>query len=545
MSKPGIGGRHALLVATGQYEDKTLDSLRAPTGDVEALGQVLSDPNIGNFEPDLPVVDRTSYEVSERIERFFEGRRPGDMLLLYISCHGLLSPNRRLYFAATNTRREVLRTTAVPDSLVAELMHNTRAGRVILVLDCCHSGAFGRGVVTKGGTGVGIEHRFDHGRGRATLTASDELEYAFEADKPADLGASHRSVFTEALVTGLKTGAADINGDGHVSLDELYDYLCDEVRERNPNQTPGMSGDFRGDIFVARSRRAPRTGDLPPELDAAIASRYAGIREGAVRALVQILESGDENFGEPARRALMRLADDDTKAVSAAAGQALGQQGNEKASRRRAAPQQKSAPASPKTRQRRAAARQETPPASPIPRHDALTMAELRARLPDLTPEQLRQAKRYEKRHKHRKTVVSAIDRRLSSGGSRPKKRTPNAPPSRKLWTSELLERGEGVRVLRASLPQDDHVIRMTFGGAWDRIEVDGQQVRLKHEKSGKFPGTGNIAYSFDIVDGGRVSRATVYLRVRPVWRKARPEDPPGFIKGLMLDVDGKLLWKE
>ena len=244
----------------------------------------------------------------------------------YISCHGLLSPNRRLYFAATNTRRELLRTSAIPDSLVADVMQHTRAGRVILILDCCHSGAFGRGLATKGGTGVGIEHRFDQGRGRATLTASDELEYAFEADGRPDLGTDHRSVFTDALVTGLKRTRRSQWRRPRVIRRTVRTYCV--TRSENTRFEPDAGNVRRLPRRHLCRPIAPTFADgrwggaaggscTPPRT-----SRFAGVREGAVREL-DLLAARDERLGEAARTALRTLADDDSKAVSSAAAKAL------------------------------------------------------------------------------------------------------------------------------------------------------------------------------------------------------------------------------
>ena len=43
---------------------------------------------------------------------------------------------------------------------------------------------------------------------------------------------------TAAIVQALATGDADRGGDGWVSVDELYDYIYDEVRARTTLQTP-------------------------------------------------------------------------------------------------------------------------------------------------------------------------------------------------------------------------------------------------------------------------------------------------------------------
>jgi hypothetical protein len=49
----------------------------------------------------------------------------------------------------------------------------------------------------------------------------------------------------------------------------------------------------------------------------------------------------------------------------------------------------------------------------PIPGYDDLTAAQITKRLTDLTPAQLRKVRDYERRHDARKSVLSAIERKL------------------------------------------------------------------------------------------------------------------------------------
>jgi hypothetical protein len=316
------GRRRALLVATGSYADPALAALRAPTGDVASLAAVLGDEEIGGFEVQQ-LIDRPAEDLRREIETFFGDGRPQDLLLLYVSGHGVLSQSRRFYFATANTSLQLLRSTAVEDGFVNDVMQSSRARSIVLVLDCCHSGAFGKGLVPKSTTTVDVEHRFE-GRGRVTLSASTELEYAFEETDPSGINeldpAAPGSLFTRSVVDGLRSGDADIDEDGRISVDDLYDYVCRRVRERSVHQTPGMAGDVRGQIVIARSSRRSA---LPPELTRAVESNMAGIRAGAVDELKALLAAGGAEAAA-ARGALERLAEDDSRRVAAAALAALG-----------------------------------------------------------------------------------------------------------------------------------------------------------------------------------------------------------------------------
>jgi uncharacterized caspase-like protein len=55
-------------------------------------------------------------------------------------------------------------------------------------------------------------------------------------------------VFTAAVVKALETGEADRDQDRWISVRELYDYVCDEVREITPNQRPNMLSHLEGEL---------------------------------------------------------------------------------------------------------------------------------------------------------------------------------------------------------------------------------------------------------------------------------------------------------
>lgn len=101
----------------------------------------------------------------------------------------------------------------------------------IAVLDACASGAFTR---IKGGK-ARPPFRIDASsaaRGHAFLTSSAANESAQESDR---LGASY---FTHYLVSALR-GAADLSGDGRVTLNEAYQFAFAETLGRTVGTTGG------------------------------------------------------------------------------------------------------------------------------------------------------------------------------------------------------------------------------------------------------------------------------------------------------------------
>jgi len=317
------GNRSALIIASDSYTDPGLQRLRAPASDAQALAGVLRDPDIGGFQV-RTLLNEPAHEVTLAVEEFFADRRPDDLLLLHFSCHGVKDEGGELYFAAANTRMRRLAATAVPAEFVNRRMGRSRSRRIVLLLDCCYAGAFERGMTARAGAGMDIEEQFG-GRGRAVITASSAMEYAFEGDELADARQQAPSVFTSALVEGLETGEADRDQDGLVALDELYDYVYDRVRAVTPNQTPGKwTFGVQGELVIARRSRPVTTpAPLPPELQEAADSPFAGVRAGAVPELARLLRSRHAGLALAARLTLEGLADDDSRATAATAAAAL------------------------------------------------------------------------------------------------------------------------------------------------------------------------------------------------------------------------------
>jgi hypothetical protein len=248
-----VGKRLGLLIGNSVYRDNTLARLAAPDVDVGDLADVLLDPEVGGFD-DVNVIVNVSAAIARRaISDFFSTKDREDLLLLYFSCHGVLDENGRLYFAFKDTEHQLLRATSISAAYITDEMNASRSQRQVLILDCCHSGAFARGAKGAAGASVGTATAFEGtGYGRVVLTATDATQYAWEDDQVS--GEALNSLFTRYLVEGLQSGEADINKDGRITVDELYDYIYPRVVKQTPKQTPGKwSYKEQGEIVIASS----------------------------------------------------------------------------------------------------------------------------------------------------------------------------------------------------------------------------------------------------------------------------------------------------
>lgn len=314
--------RFALIIGSSEYEDAGLAQLKAPDADVTALDEVLRSAEIGGFDEVKTLVNEPFAAIYPEIAHFFAAKKRDDLLLLYFSGHGVLDDQGRLFLALKNTRRELLRGTAIPATFVSDEMDGSNSRRQILVLDCCHSGAFARGAKGVVGASVGTAATFaGTGYGRVVLTATDATQYAWEGDQV--IGQAQKSVFTRYLIQGLQTGEADADRDGKVTLDELYDYVYARVVNETPRQTPGKwTFKEQGEIIIARNP-ITKAAELSAELQQSIEDPRPWVREGVVRELDQLLQGSHIGLVLAAYEALKQLAEDDSLRVSAAAAKSL------------------------------------------------------------------------------------------------------------------------------------------------------------------------------------------------------------------------------
>ncbi|WP_405143891.1 type VII secretion protein EccCb [Sphaerisporangium sp. NBC_01403] len=253
------GRRIALLVATDGYVDPGLHQLRVPARGASQLAQLLKDPAIGRFDFVRELSNRPKEELEEAIEESLSDRSPDDLVLLYLSCHGIRNDAGRLFFATMGTQLRRPHTTAIPAAFLHHLLDECEARTKIVLLDCCYSGLFHRGGAPMSAAPVDLEEALA-GRGTFIITASTALEYAYEGDQLAFDNSRSASRFTAAVIEGLSTGLADEDRDGVITPENLYTYVHQVVTSQGgPEQTPTKSGRCEGSTPLAYAPRPDAT----------------------------------------------------------------------------------------------------------------------------------------------------------------------------------------------------------------------------------------------------------------------------------------------
>ncbi|MCV6636253.1 caspase family protein [Candidatus Albibeggiatoa sp. nov. NOAA] len=233
--------KYAVVIGVSEYPKATGDGglkplLRA-TKDAEAIAEVLDNPDIGGFDEVKLLTNPDRAQIETAIELVFSIRRSKqDVLLLYFSGHGIKDfRSGHLFLTAHNTAKfdgDLVKSTAVSSIAVHGFLTDCPSKRQIVILDCCYSGAFAEGLNAKDGS-----HTFDlqadlGGEGRAILTSSSSVELSYEREE------GELSVYTDYLLEGIKTGSADKNEDGWVSVDEAHSYAQKRVKSEANGMNP-------------------------------------------------------------------------------------------------------------------------------------------------------------------------------------------------------------------------------------------------------------------------------------------------------------------
>ena len=287
--------RVAFLIGNQTFRpDSGLLPLQGPANDLKAFARLLSDPERGRFEVN-EFLDKPNHEVLPEIEQALSAAAPSELFLIYYSGHGKLDRNGRLCLATANTRQGALLATSIPARHLGDLVEHSDCDQVVLLLDCCYSGAVGlRGDVES-------ELRVvENARGFYIMTASSDMQAARE-EQPA-AGGAVMGRFTAALVSGIESGAADRERKGKVLLSDLRRHLEQVVTGQTPKF---FARNASGDPLISLS-----VGTAAPLIDAEVLADLDAAqwhrRRGAVSALVGVLRHDNAEARAAAKVILQR-----------------------------------------------------------------------------------------------------------------------------------------------------------------------------------------------------------------------------------------------
>ncbi len=247
-------GKFALLVGVSEYQQQGIENLPNSVNDVGAVQEMLEASQFGAFDEVDCLKNPTKGELERAVNYLFANRQSDDLVLFYFSGHGLRDRAFDLHFGLSATEldeKKVVRSfSAYRASEMHREMNSSRSERQVIILDCCFSGAFTKGLNVKGDKANLLDIKPDElgGKGRAILTSSASTKYSFVREN------SELSIYTHYLVDGIRSGAADRDNDGWIGVDELFEYTQEKVTQESSAMTPQFYPVKEGfKILLARS----------------------------------------------------------------------------------------------------------------------------------------------------------------------------------------------------------------------------------------------------------------------------------------------------
>jgi len=291
------GRRVAFLIGNQSFRpDSELPPLHGPLNDIAALAEILGDPARGAFDiRSFP--DATSGEIKAAIEEELAGAGRGDLVLIHYAGHGKLDRAGNLCLATADTRAKALHATSIPARHVRDLVANSDCDSVVLLLDCCFSGAATQDL--RGDVASQLRS-LQEASGFYILSASSEIQTAGEVETARDGQVMGR--FTAAIVEGLADGRADQDRDGRILLYDVVRHVQSSVRHQTPQFLAARGS---GDPLIAHSPATARP-LIEPAILADLTADNWRHRLGVVAHLVELTRGNDAATAAAARGILQR-----------------------------------------------------------------------------------------------------------------------------------------------------------------------------------------------------------------------------------------------
>jgi hypothetical protein len=239
----------SVIIGVASYKD--MPTLRFTDDDAYRIYAFLKSPEGGAVadEQIKLLIDEaaTRNNILNAMREVFYKAGPNDFVLLYFSGHGL--PGAFLPIDYNGTDNKIFHQE------INDMLKKSPAKYKLCIADACHSGSMltVRGVTTTTTTQSTIAGFYNQlaqaQAGTALIMSSKSEETSLEAS------GLRQGVFSHFLIRGLK-GEADANHDKKVTIQELFDYVYNNVRSFTGNlQSPIIRGDYDHSMIISAIER--------------------------------------------------------------------------------------------------------------------------------------------------------------------------------------------------------------------------------------------------------------------------------------------------
>jgi hypothetical protein len=253
-----IGTAYLLAIGVEQYEN-TQYNLHYPVADAEQINAQLKNQQeqLGRYKPVVTVpllnADATKRNILLSLKRLsgedadlppgspaaladIKKAQPEDVVVIYFSGHGTAYGDR-FYLIPNDLGYKGVRTPVSNDGLTTILAHSISdkeleealrpldADQLLLVVDACNSGqALTAEEKRRGPMNTRGLAQLAYEKGMYILTASQSNEVAFESEQ-----LKHSYLAFALIEDGIKSGCADLDHDGQITLREWFAFASERV----------------------------------------------------------------------------------------------------------------------------------------------------------------------------------------------------------------------------------------------------------------------------------------------------------------------------
>lgn len=195
--------------------------------------------------------EQVSVTSLDDVRNFIQPAAIGDVVIVYVAGHGVLSKDYDLYLATHDMDFHYPETNGIAYAQLEEVLESSASRHKCLFLDACHSGEIDKTEIELAAVETTTEdgdvkfRNFNQGttieeqssfqlsknlfadmlpnHGITIVSSAGGSEFALEGDTWKN------GVFTYSFLSGLSTQAADLNKDGKVMLSEITKYVLNKV----------------------------------------------------------------------------------------------------------------------------------------------------------------------------------------------------------------------------------------------------------------------------------------------------------------------------
>lgn len=267
----GVGSVWGVFIGVSQYKKSELN-LAFADKDAEALYQFFFNHFQGKIPPHhfkvLTNSQASRGNILRAVGEVLRQAQPEDLVILSLAMHGILDERGEdLYFLTHDADPGFPEDDGISRHDLLRQIERSKARKIVLFLDACHTGAFTAPHTLLSMRAVGSVDinrlLISMGRAQDGIAVFSSSSAAERSQEGENFCGGH-GAFTCAILTGLQ-GKADSNHNGLVELRELYDFTYRTVKtSTGGDQNPAIEGRYDNGLPLAYTSEGLTITEAPP-----------------------------------------------------------------------------------------------------------------------------------------------------------------------------------------------------------------------------------------------------------------------------------------